>query len=599
MHRGLRILRATLALWSLVAACGERPSETSLREGRYRLSLTAHTAMPEGAAPFDVKLESTLEISPLDESGALALRLVEPRFAAEEAQRADFAKAAQDLSAPFVVRFAEGRVVEHRVRPGIGAFAVATLRSITAALQAPPEGARSTLEWDSTGQYQADYVASESGYEKRKVRYAQLLGLATASTSLPQVASASTRVRVRDGAIQSVHSHEVVRSPLLQGLTIDVTSDLTLVRVGSRGGAVDAASVRALSLVLKSSDAHVDPVPRRAFDAARVAGRSFGELVAALEASAVSNKTGAYAAVNGAGVSDVQRADRETRLEKQFDAYGALVSMLRSDATKVVTATSAIRDHSRAARQLMSALVAAGHGDVLHAFVQDASLELATRRGAASALLRSELPSAATVALFTQLLADADFEEHARYGLGLFSRRLREQGQAKPAEELVSLLLTELPAAKAERHRVILLRALSNAGHPSARAAIKPFIVAESRAVREAAIEALTLDSDAEVDALYAQRLRDEQDPRVHELILRRIVQHRKPTRAVTEALSYVLAQEALHSSWRSAVDLLVAWRHTAPDALALLREVEQHSPDPTLRQLAAQHLARGVTEGA
>jgi HEAT repeat protein len=141
------------------------------------------------------------------------------------------------------------------------------------------------------------------------------------------------------------------------------------------------------------------------------------------------------------------------------------------------------------------------------------------------------------------------------------------------------------------------LRGLSNAGYPRALAAVRPFVEAKSDVVREAALEALCLVLDPEVDALYAERLRNEPRHDLRSLLLRRIAQHRKPTRALLRALDTQLTHEADENVSRAMIEVLGAWQDESSEARTLLERTAR-SAAPSLRELAAQAL-QANTSGA
>jgi hypothetical protein len=527
----------------LFAGCAERDSTAAPRTGRYSLALTSHAEMPRGAAPFDVALKAELVLAPGAQAEWLEARLEKPRFDASIEQSADFARLSRELERPFAVRFEEGRVVEHRFEAGLGAFAAALLRSIIATLQLPHGSSSSAAvrEWDSTGEYEARYRRTARGFEKQKLRYLRLLGAPQGGRmQLPEVSHAQLELSFEGAELARVVSRETVRSPLLQDAAIDVDTRIELVRVGPAPLLASSAGK-----AVRAEQPYLDPTPRAAFDRARADGRDAAALIAALEAEqrAADDMLGS---VNGQAVPAATRDSREKALGSRLATFSSLVGVLRADETAAASVLAAIAAGSRAEPSLMSALVSSGRTAGLIALARDAGMALERRRAAVSALLRNDRPSAADCALLLSLLPDPDFEEHARFGLGSFARRLREQGQAQRAEELVAPLFAELATATAERQRVTLLRALANAASPAALPAVSGDLESESRALREAAIHALAMVPGTDVDAVYARRLAAERDAQLRELILGRIAQHRAASPVLVAALERLLRDDAM-----------------------------------------------------
>jgi len=96
---------------------------------------------------------------------------------------------------------------------------------------------------------------------------------------------------------------------------------------------------------------------------------------------------------------------------------------------------------------------------------------------------------------------------HAPYGLGTFSRRLREAGEAARAAEIAHLLMQLLAKASTPSIQVHVLRGIANSGHPDALVAAKPLLSAPSTKVRAAAVDAIRLMPGDEVEQLIAAQL--------------------------------------------------------------------------------------------
>jgi hypothetical protein len=585
-------------LVALAAACGQAADPLA---GRYALALDSHANLPQGAQPFDVALRAQLELASTRTPGLYSARLVAPRFEATAEQAGDFARLADELAKPFAVRVEAGRVVEHRVSRGLGAFAVATLRSITAALQRPDPAAQgaSVREWDSTGEYEARYAANETGFIKQKLRYTRLLGAQLlGSGQLPAVTSSRADLLLADGRLQRVVSQERIGSPLVQGLTLDVDNRVELTRRGDGVPAPGDGALATLDTAVKADQPYLDAVPRAAFDAARDDGRSIEALIAALAATQASDR-GHPDAADGAALSKDEEKQRTDELGDRLDAFSALVGKLRADPSAVTPVIAAVQSDSPVARKLMSALVAAGHGDTLVAFARDASRDVKKRRVALSALVRSQNPTPAACDLLLSLLGDDAFEEHTRYGLGTYARRLREQGHSERAAELVKPLFDELAQARDENRRLTLLRGIANAASPVALPAVRSDLTSPNPRLREGAIYALSMVKGGDVDAVFAERLRAEPEPKLRELMLMRMAQHRPPSATLVRAMEQMLADPTQAAHWPSIVRALAPWQRDVPAARRLLERTARAHQDASLRAAARASVAGGERKPA
>jgi hypothetical protein len=582
MHR-VSLLGCALAL--LAACANGGAGAAALEAGHYELSLESHAKMPEGAAPFDVKLRAGLELRVSATPEWLVAQLVEPRFEAGAEQAGDFAKLADEIGKPFALHVEAGRVTEHRFAAGLSGFAVAMLRSITAPLQLPGANAELVREWDSTGEYEARYTPAVQGLRKQKLRYVRLLGSAPkAEQSLPVVHSSRVDLVLASGRVQRVDSRELVSSPLLQGTTIEVDNRVLLTFRAELPGNTPLAALA--GNVMRVDQPYFDAVPRAAFDAARVEGSTVAELITKLERSELPAE-GNFGTVNGQAIDAQHQKESEASMASRFAVFSALVAKLRMDEQAVEAVLGAIRQDSPAARQLMAALVNADRSSGLIGFARDTTLPLPRRRSVVGALLRSEHPSEAACELLLSLLGDEAFVEHSRYGLGTFARHLREQGEVARAEQLVQPLLTELASTQDERRRLTLLRGLANAGSHAALTAVRGDLVSDSAVLREAAIYALALVPGPEVDAVYSQRLGIEPENAILELILSSVAQHRPPSAELVRAMQGVLQDQARSAHWQSTLKALSVWQAEVPAARELLQRIARSHQDASLRAAA------------
>ena len=533
-----RRLIAALAVLAVIG-CGrndarKRAIEIGWRENAryvYTATLASHAGLG-GQSPFDLELTTALELVPVRVSGAraeLAVTLVDPRLSI--GGRA--VPGGDPLAAAFAQRFLftldGGKVVEQRFPPGLPAAAAGMFRTLAAAFQlaAPAADAQGGAGWtareyDATGGYDAAYAwgAEPGAVNKRKLKYAEVLvagpvDAATRARVAAQVAASSGEMRVRDGALAAIRSADTITSQVLTKSPLAVETKLAIDLkeiTAPRPGAPGRDALIAATTALRAAQAYGNGASKGMFDRARLDGRTFEQLAAALEAETRPSGKGKPAAGEKKATPG---ADREGQLREHVATFSALVALLRLEPEAVKKAAAKARAGSVAAAPIMDALASAGSEPAQKALadlVLDTKLDADARIAAANSLIRVPSPAPQMIDTLQQLIADPLLREHAVFGLGTAARRLREAGDAARSRAISERLVALLRAAKQSDDQIRCLRGIANSAYTGALPAVRPFASSPDASLRLAAIEATRLMDDPAVDAFIAGPLTKDGD---------------------------------------------------------------------------------------
>ena len=517
------------------------------------------------------------------------------------------------LARPFLFTLDSGKVVEQRFSPDAPVAAAGLLRTLAAAFQlaVPPADAKgdgwTAREYDATGGYDAAYAwGGEAGaVNKRKLGYAETLvaGPADAATRArvaAQVASSRGDLRVKDGTLASVRLTDTITSQVLtkSPLAVETQVAIDLKEIGApRPGAPARDALLAATTALPATQAYGTGASKGMFDRARLDGRSFEQLAAALEADArdiAAHKPAGGGEHDHAPV-DADRAAREGHLRDHVATFSALVALLRVEPDTVKKAAAKARGGSGAAGAVMDALAAAGTDEAqgaLAALVTDAKLDADARIAAANSLIRVQRPGPRTIDTLTQLIPDPLLREHAVFGLGTAARRLREAGDAARSREISERLVALLRAAKQTDDQIRCLRGIANSAYSGALPAVRPFASAPDASLRVAAIEATRLMDDAAVDAFISGPMGKDADAGVRRAAVQ-VAARRAPSALLAAALSEVALHEADTPTRQHAVELLGRWLAQDAKLRGVLEKVVASDGRPEIREAAKQALQK------
>jgi hypothetical protein len=505
---------------------------------------------------------------------------------------------AQDLGNAWGFELVDGAYRALRARGNLSPFALGILNTLAAGLQSPPRPGTAGdvgidhAEADASGTYRAHYTTGADPNEltRRKTAYDRRT---LAKTNLPfgplnvapAVIESQATLRLRGADLFAVGSHDVLEADLTATSKVRVTTDLALTLVdhapSATPSAPDWAALRGSTIVLQPGQLPPQQGPDP-YDLKLAADATFPQALAAAEKESTPD---AGSSADPMASSAPDEATASTR-EKTF---ATLVALLRTRPGSVALATKAIDHGSRARRVLIDALGAASTGDALAAlvlYVQRASEPREVREKAAFALIRTPHPNAASIDALVGLLGDPDVRPYAVLGLGTYSRRLREAGNVDQANRAADALIPLLGTARTEADRVEVLQGIANSGDGRAFARVRPLVDDPDEAVRAAAVDAIRLMPNPEVDGLVAAKMQPaEKIPvRLEAIDAARLRGAHEPLLSAVE----LAATSASDSESRlKAVRVLERWMPERPEVRATLERVARDDSREAVRRAA------------
>jgi hypothetical protein len=575
----------------------------------YALKLTTAIAFDKAAKAFDFDLTGTLSATPVRvtaESVMLHLSLGDAAIVSRVAEgQRELDQIAEELrKTGAFVTLEGGRFRDIYVDPAQSAMTTSTYRQIAATLQIARSASNLTrytaYEYDTTGQYVAEYEldAATKRLRKRKQRYLGLLGPSSLPAPpgmsgpvkvpvQPHVVASAGEIRLDDDGRPAVI--ELNDQVTLQGAQLPLHSSVAIalraLRVETarnRFQNLDALLARATRIAAADPTASAASV--NSLDDARIGELDFDAIVARLEQRALEQR----------GAQDVddgrqEAAGEQTRLRENSQLFVALSALFRREPGTVAQAVRRIQDKSPAAVVLMDALATASTPDAQVALVslmKAKELDEKLRNRAINALARASKPTPHAVKALKAILIDDPFSRRALYGLGSYSRRLREEGETARAKELGEFIVARLKLVRGRLSLVTVLRAIANSGYEGALPAVKPYLDDRREEIRAAALIALHSMSDSTVDGILAKRL--DSDPATQ---VRLSAIEAAQTRAPTDELVAALTRGATrapdaHIRYRS-VELLTRWLARRPELRSTLEHVANHDAEQRVRERA------------
>ncbi|MGH7438415.1 MAG: hypothetical protein ACRENE_22245, partial [Polyangiaceae bacterium] len=429
---------------------------------------------------------------------------------------------AQDLASPWGFELVDGTYRALRARGNVSPFALGILNTLAAGLQSPSRPDRADArgdaaagidhaEADASGTYRAHYVAgadpneltrTKTAYDNRTLARANLpFGPLNAT---PAVIESKGTLKIRGDDLFSVGSHDVLEASLTATSKVRVTTDLALTLVDhTQRAPTDWAALRGSTIVLQPGRIPPQQGPDP-YDLKLAADSTFPEALAAAEKESTPDAGSTVDPMSASAPDEATAGAREK-------TFATLVALLRTRPGTVALATKAIDRDSRARRVLIDALGAASTPESLAALVsyvqrtpeqqQQQRQPRDVREKAAFALIRTPHPNAASIDALVGLLGSPDVRSYAVLGLGTYSRRLREAGDVDQANRASDALVPLLGTARAEADRVEVLQGIANSGDGRAFPRVRPLVDDPDEAVRAAAVDAIRLMPNPEVDA--------------------------------------------------------------------------------------------------
>jgi hypothetical protein len=607
-----------------VAAVGRNEAETPLTPldpstrgyelGKfygYRLKLATTIALANGPKAYDFDLTGKVGLIPVKvtpESVTLHISIPDAaavsRIPESQSEFDKVTKEMRETGAYFTLT--AGRLAELFVPPGQGPMVSTTYRQVASAIQfaRPKDESKSytTHEYDTSGRYVAKYERSPDGrgWLKRKEKYGEFLGAKSAPSDrpIPMVPGVVSRNEMRLLASGRPESVTLNESVTLEGTQMPLSSTLAieLVALGESAAPPNHSDLVALldRAHRVAADEPIGIAPSaEALDAARIGELDFEEILARLEQ--VANETApqpdldAEPKTDEATPTEAERAEQETQVKEDSRLFLALSALLRQKPETVGKVTKAIRAKSAASFALCDALASSSTPEAQKALVgliDEKGLDPKLRGRVINALTRTPIPTDGSIAALKALIKEDAFNRRAIYGLGSFSRRLRDGGKTKQAKEIGEFLLARLALAKVPMHQVTVLRGIANSGHTAALPKLTPYVSSDQAKVRVAAVRALQAMSDPQVDGILATRMKSDasNDVRVSAIVA---AQQREPSAELTNGLASA-ATDASDATVRfRAVELITRWLPKRPELRSTLERVARQDQEARVRDRA------------
>lgn len=566
---------------------GGNASTAAAGSGNKRYALKGRVVLlPLSVAGTDTTLHLKLEGLSVEASNA--------------AEKAALEKLLPILGEPAALELRDGSRRSLRVSPGVPLQAYGWLSSVAGVLQWPEagrDGARTIEEKDATGVYEARIERTEGGLRKVKKRYRKLTsrGLGSADRQLlPEVVtSEATRTPAR-GPIAGVSLHETLRTEMIGGGHLAVTTDVQLTAVAPGEGSARVAAKELEEATREVADLVVfsPPTPREgAFDAQRIASATLdGTLreIAELDPSASS------------GAKPGGSTGAEAATSEFLHRFSLIAAMLRQRPGDVQRAEALIRERHPRAAMLVQALASAGTDEtqaVLRRLALEKrddtstigpSAEVVAR--AATGLVRVQQATPPTVELLQQWATDPKREEHGIYGLGTAARRLRQRGQEQRARAIADFLSVQLKEAKRNLRVELVLRGIANSADARLFEQVKAQANNDDPGIRTAVIDAVRFMDHRAVDEFLLERAKVEDDTRVLRSLLDTF-SARKPSKQLVEAVSELTGSRQRYGVRFTAVEQAGKWLEQRAELRPLLQKVSEGDAREEVRLLARKML--------
>ena len=614
-------LRAVVLASVLLAACARSPSSVSgstptLPSGSsaspatssagsgfsagkaypYRFTLTTALSLNENTV-FDFDLSGSLRVLPVSVSGSHASLYLTvdgakavSRLPSGQAQLDQVAQ--QVESSGCFVDFEDGKVRTLHLPSGMPAMPANLYRELAAELQfAVSSSARYTAEeYDTTGQYEAEYTPLPGArhFSKKKLRYVGMLGAQVANAMLPSApVQAAPQVVSSEGDVTLsaagrplvIHSKNQV---LFSGAQVPVGSTTVVsleadVEQALPAPSPDFSAILAKTIAVAANEPFGGQAAIDSLDDARIHGETFDTLYASLSAAPA-------VTAPGAEVSDDKRT-----VDAKAHVFIALGALFRRQPPTVELALSKIRKNAPGAAELLDALGSASSPaaqDALLALARDNALEPKLQTRVLRSLARTQRPTPGAVAAFEGLLVKNPFDAVGLYGLGTYSRRLRDAGDLLRANAIGDALLRRLHTATNEPDLIVVIEALSNAGYAQSFASLQRYVSNPSEPVRVAAVRALQSIKDPQVDRVLATAVTSDTSSEVRISAI-----NAAQVRAPSDPLATALTAAALEASdphvrFR-AVELMGQWLPRWPSFRSTLEGVASKDSEGKVRDRA------------
>jgi hypothetical protein len=585
----------------------------------YALDLSSKVGPEASGSMVDFRLRSDVVFRARrlpDGTTQIASQIPNASFEANDPEtKAKFVKVAEELKQPFVFTLARGSLTQVRPPSGWSRFADSISRTLAAALQAARKKDTVADPWsgdeaDATGAYVAElHCTSPFALTKRKLKYGAMeVGSASraqiSGKLVPEVVTSEGHVTLaspssatpRGTTLERLDYHEQLALPLTSTarLRSETSMKLAFKRLETAAARFDwDAALTGTKPLAPSQPIRVEVI-EDAYDSTRIGNYTFPKALAELEQFSKDPKANdLFSALRDQQLEPAELHSREGLFRDQGRAFAATAALLRSKPETVALATNAIRHASPARTALIDALSSAGTPQtqgVLIRLMDDTALDKVTRSEAAYALMRVAKATPEVVDALTKHVDGGELRVHALYGLGTIDRRLREGGETARAAGITQVLIQTLQKADSPAIQVHVLRGIANSGDPAALQAVRPFFTSSVDKLRTAAVDAVRLMQQPEVDGLVVGRLESDKEQSV-ELAALDAIAVREPTDTLVGAVTKA-ARSAENPVVRvKAVRVIAQLRAKRSELRAVLEQLAKDSEYEQVRKAAASAL--------
>lgn len=542
------------------------------RPTAYRVELESASTLPGQAGDAKLSIKGVLWLQATGDAERESLRaaLWRPVSEVNGKPQPEFQRMVEAMSEGVSVQFERGVVTEMSVAPNLEPQITNLWRTITAALQHGGAG-RALEPWiarehDSTGEYEARYRWNGDQLVRTKSNYVSLLQSGFQPASLeqvhPMVQRSEATLRLTEGRLDGLQMHETVASDLQKGVTMTVTTRLTLERDAS--ATPDASlleTMRALSgksgqatlasnrpIALRSAG-----VDQSAFDELRIKEWTFEQAVAA---SKEFEQLGGDDVVNDDEPAAKQEAGQKEQRKRLYSAYSALTAYLRSRPETLPKAKKAILAGGSSTSVIVSALGDAGTVPaqrLLGEVIENTSLPGELRSRAIVRLGRTHSPLPEAVDVLARQVDSERLGGQALLALGIAGRTFRDAGRAADFDRAAAVIEAQLKKHTAPQDARLskVLAAVSNLGDRRQISIVKPLLQVADEDTRASAAFALRHMQDDAVDPLIAKALAENGSTKSRLLILS-AMRVRGPRPILQEALATLLSHEQTNGQVRT-----------------------------------------------
>lgn len=576
-----------------VAAAPERHAVVQWEHGSrssYALHMRSHldASVAMARVEFDLKASVTVSVGPSDgEERSLLVEIADAQFAAPH-DDGSFQALADELTRPCGAVMRHGALVEERLSPGISTFAASIQRTVLAALQVSDrsgDGPWSVTEYDSSGQYQATWQELGNGtYSRKKTKYVPVKVAAPGFPDqeiAPRVAHSEGKYTLDGGTLISVRLEERIALDL-GAKKIESDTELSLTRSPASPPEIQWQKVWNQTKPHTPGQPYGGEVDSSVFDQQRIGKHTYDSALEVLVRESEQRKKGQQ---TGTAIKPEDQEQGHAR------AFSALAAILRTQPDARKRAAARIPQGGPEAGILANALASSGVAASQAELVRLLAADDESKHAAARSLVRVERPTPETAMAVRRLCDDTRYLKFCYYGVGSFSRRLRELGQSQRADELASFLL-EAFKSKAPDERIIILRGLANAAAPQSVSWVAPLLQAQDQREREAATDALRLVPGNEVDVLLSERLENDVSVGVRMSVVSAALV-REPSIVLEHAVVQAALQDENSGVRKQAVRAMARWLHDAPRLRAPLEKVASEDQNKLVKSYAQAALSR------